>query len=87
MIKMKPRSKAHFSSTTAGLLALIMAGSITAAPGTLADSPLFLQSGAVQPNIFFMIDDSGSMDWEVLKSTGALAVADYAGFRNRDNLH
>jgi len=43
-----------------------------AAPGALATSPLFLQSGAVQPNIFFMIDDSGSMNWEHLPSNGAI---------------
>ncbi len=36
----------------------------------LVDSPLFLQT-AVQPNIFFMTDDSGSMDSEVLLNAGA----------------
>jgi len=84
-VKLKPTTQL-ISSTTAGLLALVMATSTPAAPGTLASSPLFLQSGAVQPNIFFLIDDSGSMDWEVLKSTGADAIGDYTGFRNRDNL-
>lgn len=43
------------------------------APGTLADSPLFL-TNTVQPNILFVIDDSGSMDWEVLMSKGAIAA-------------
>ncbi len=86
MKNMKPNAIALFTSRTAGLLALVMATSIAAAPGTLSTSPLFLQSGTVQPNIFFMIDDSGSMDWEILKSTGALAIGDYSGFRNRDNL-
>jgi len=38
---------------------------IHAAPGTLANTPLFLQSN-VEPNILFLLDDSGSMDWEVL---------------------
>ena len=84
-MELKPTTL-FISSTTAGLLALVMATSTAAAPGTLASSPLFLQSGSVQPNIFFMIDDSGSMDWEVLKSSGALAIGDYSGFRNRDNL-
>ena len=42
-----------------------------AAPGTIATSPLFLEA-AVQPNIFFVLDDSGSMDWEVLLSNAAL---------------
>tara|TARA_R110002110_G_scaffold271566_1_gene486952 strand:+ start:48926 stop:52732 length:3807 start_codon:yes stop_codon:yes gene_type:complete len=31
----------------------------------LADSPLFLGSN-VDPNVFFQLDDSGSMDWSVL---------------------
>ncbi|MEJ2463040.1 MAG: PilC/PilY family type IV pilus protein [Candidatus Thiodiazotropha sp.] len=42
-----------------------------AAPGPLSQVPLFLAQG-VQPNIFFLLDDSGSMDWEVLKSAGAI---------------
>lgn len=36
-----------------------------AAPGTLANSPLFTTSN-VPPNVFFELDDSGSMDWEIL---------------------
>ena len=36
-----------------------------AGPGTLADSPLFL-TNAVEPNILFLIDDSGSMDWGLM---------------------
>lgn len=35
------------------------------APLTLSNSPLFL-GVSVDPNVFFMMDDSGSMDWEVL---------------------
>ena len=54
-----------------------------AAPGTISDSPLFLKS-AVQPNIMFMLDDSGSMDWEILLSNGALAA--YPGNTNSGNL-
>ncbi len=52
---------------------LLCGGAASAAPGTLAGSPLFLQSGAVQPNIFFMIDDSGSMDWEDLLNKGTFS--------------
>jgi type IV pilus assembly protein PilY1 len=33
-----------------------------AAPGTLPSTPLFL-STLVEPNIYFTLDDSGSMDW------------------------
>lgn len=36
-----------------------------AAPLQLANSPLFL-GVSVDPNVFFMVDDSGSMDWEIL---------------------
>ena len=39
----------------------------------IPDSPIFIGSN-IQPNIMFAVDDSGSMDWEVLKSQGALAV-------------
>ncbi len=72
-----------------GMATMLMLGPVVhspAAPGTLATSPLFLQSGAVQPNIFFMIDDSGSMDWEVLRSTGSLAIGAYSGFPTSGNL-
>ena len=41
------------------------------APGTISQSPLFLQGG-VQSNVMLLLDDSGSMDWEVLtRSTGS----------------
>jgi type IV pilus assembly protein PilY1 len=36
-----------------------------AAPGTLATAPLFL-SNSVEPNVFFTLDDSGSMDYELV---------------------
>lgn len=42
-----------------------------AAPGKIAQLPLFLGE-PVQPNILLLVDDSGSMDWEVLKTQGAL---------------
>lgn len=36
-----------------------------AAELALADQPLFLGT-QIDPNVFFMMDDSGSMDWEIL---------------------
>ncbi|GAB4361736.1 MAG: PilC/PilY family type IV pilus protein [Gammaproteobacteria bacterium] len=54
-----------------------------ARPGTLAQSPLFLSS-QVKSNLFFVLDDSGSMDWEVLQSNGALAA--HGGYPNSGNL-
>ena len=48
----------------------IASGAVAAAPGELSNSPLFL-TNTVQPNILFVVDDSGSMDWEVLLTAGA----------------
>ena len=67
---------------SAHLFGLLIGGSITlplyvsAAPGTLADSPLFLTNKS-EPNIFFMTDDSGSMDWEITtdESSGVMVPA------------
>ena len=59
--------------------ALIIGASLQplrAAPGTLANSPLFL-STIVEPNVFFTVDDSGSMDWNpiIAQGTGGLPTA------------
>ena len=56
---------------TLGLACL--ASPTLAAPGVLSESPLFL-SDAVEPNVIMALDDSGSMDFEVLFPTndGAL---------------
>ena len=35
------------------------------APGTLPAAPLFL-STLVEPNVYFTLDDSGSMDWGIM---------------------
>ena len=39
--------------------------SALAAPGSISDVPLFLTS-PVEPNILFLVDDSGSMDWGLM---------------------
>jgi len=71
---MKTASKNNFIfSAIIFLAALIQLNSAAAATINLSDRPLFLGT-SVEPNIFFTIDDSGSMDWEVLKSAGALTV-------------
>lgn len=49
-------------SSAALILALAPLSLTRAAPGTLSTSPLFL-SNNVDPNIMFVLDDSGSMDW------------------------
>lgn len=59
---------------------------LNAAPGTLADSPLFLAS-TVKPNILMAIDDSGSMDSENLMPTNDGALWWHTGdqsFTGRD---
>ncbi len=48
-----------------GTVALFGPLSVAAAPGTLSDTPMFL-TNPVEPNILFMVDDSGSMDWGVM---------------------
>lgn len=63
-------------------------GSVYAAPGDLANSPLFLQS-AVQPNIYFMVDDSGSMNFEITLNSGTSdpggCTTSATACSNRDN--
>lgn len=54
----------------AAALSVVLLGEANAAPGTLAESPLFLAT-SVQSNIFLIVDDSGSMNWEVLLTRGA----------------
>lgn len=52
----------------ASVLGLSASIGVWSAPLTLSNSPLFL-GVSVDPNVFFMVDDSGSMDWEVLTSS------------------
>lgn len=51
----------------------IFATSLHAAPGSLTQVPLFVSS-PTQPNVFFMLDDSGSMDWNM--ATDGLSRSD-----------
>jgi type IV pilus assembly protein PilY1 len=64
---MKSKYKAFRAAATAALLtsSLFSPAVVNAAPGTLADSPLFL-SNSVEPNVLFVLDDSGSMDWGIM---------------------
>lgn len=64
----------HFASTflrrlrIAGVLALAFGPGVhqaLAAPGTLSQIPLYV-GPTVEPNIFFLTDDSGSMDWSLM---------------------
>ena len=44
---------------------LLLTQTLFGAQYQLSTTPLFL-GDSVQPNVFFMLDDSGSMDWEIL---------------------
>jgi type IV pilus assembly protein PilY1 len=73
--------KGAHNALVTGLRTVLLIGfshGLYAAPGTLAKSPLFLASN-VQPNILFLVDDSGSMDWEILLSNAARTVHPSAG--------
>lgn len=61
---MKKRSNAlkFAAASCVSTLVLLAPLAANAAPGTLSDTPMFL-SNPVEPNILFMVDDSGSMDW------------------------
>ena len=54
-----------FLSWLSSVFVLAFGSASNAAELALADSPLFLGT-QIDPNVFFMMDDSGSMDWEVL---------------------
>ena len=54
----------HSSLVIAVCLSSI-SSTLSAAPGTIENSPLFLANRA-EPNIFFMVDDSGSMNADML---------------------
>lgn len=65
---MKFQTKNKLSAYLLGLLigtGIALPINVTAAPGNLADEPLFLTNKA-EPNIFFMTDDSGSMDADLM---------------------
>jgi type IV pilus assembly protein PilY1 len=55
----------RFVGATTAVLLTLSSMHAAAAPGRLSQTPLFIAK-AVQPNIFFLLDDSGSMDAEVL---------------------
>ena len=48
------------------LLMVSSINSVSADPGKLVNSPLFASINNAPPNVFFEVDNSGSMDWEIL---------------------
>jgi len=55
-----------------------------AGAGTLTDEPLFLTPGA-KPNIFFMVDDSGSMDAGLITADSGRFNSNWAGTMTVEN--
>ena len=70
--KERNHSRRTLQTILATAIACAVIGQPLAAPGTLSQSPLFL-STSVQSNIFFVVDDSGSMFWEDLLNQGTQA--------------
>ncbi|MEW6330468.1 MAG: PilC/PilY family type IV pilus protein, partial [Pseudomonadota bacterium] len=67
---------------TAGAAVLVASAPMAhAAQLTFATTPLFLQN-VVQPNILFLLDDSGSMDWSILPNNGASADSNFCNPNN-----
>jgi len=71
----KNKVHSHWLTLTA-LATYIIGNTAMAAPGVLGTKPLIMDSVAVQPNIFFLVDDSGSMNWEDLLNEGTQYPAD-----------
>jgi len=70
-------TKAIAVIAASAMLSLSAVQSAYAAPGALATAPLFL-STIVEPNVYFTVDDSGSMDWGPVlgDNIGGMAVSD-----------
>lgn len=77
-----PTSGARAGYAVAKILVTLFAALLVAVPGaglatqlTLTNSPLFL-TVPVGSNIFFLHDDSGSMDWDLLTNESSSTLAD-----------
>lgn len=60
-------------------LVILGVGNVYSAPGSLSNSPLFL-STATEPNVFFLLDDSGSMEWDALVQNGVSGLPNVGGW-------
>jgi len=79
MIMKYAKKENNLSYRFLALPALLVSTMANAAPGVLQDVPLSVGT-YVQPNILFLIDDSGSMNWGILRSDGA--NDNYPSYRN-----
>jgi type IV pilus assembly protein PilY1 len=62
--------KARYFPHVLAVVSLVLPAIGYSAPGIIKERPLFL-GFSVQPNIYFVVDDSGSMSWDVTKTTEA----------------
>lgn len=58
---------------TGALCAIFSASTVVAGPGRLSNFPLYVGEG-VKPNLLYVVDDSGSMAFHILKSRAAEAA-------------
>ena len=65
-----PRKIAKLILSTIVPTVLMSSFNVNAAPGILQNVPFAAISTSVQPNILFLLDDSGSMNWESIRSDG-----------------
>ncbi len=70
-----PSNSALAHLLVAALFVIMPLQQARSAPGTLPAAPLFL-STIIEPNIFFSLDDSGSMAWTpmISASVGGLTI-------------
>ncbi len=78
------KTQHHSWHLALAISALVAASQVHAAPGVLDSVPLFVKSSA-EPNIFFTVDDSGSMDFEMMtpETVGDLGTMDTNGGYSR----
>lgn len=69
------RSSSLLRKAALGLVLLHFASSVQAVNTDIADVPLAVKNSA-KPNIMFILDNSGSMDWRSITGTDALAQYD-----------
>jgi type IV pilus assembly protein PilY1 len=69
-MKKTPRTLAALILSTVVPTVLMSSFNVNAAPGPLQNKPFAAIKTNVQPNILFLLDDSGSMQWEYVRRAG-----------------
>ena len=74
----KPLISSLLHTLAAAIFVVMPAPQAHGAPGALPSAPLFL-STIVEPNVFFTLDDSGSMDWGPMVANPTAGIASTSG--------